>query len=136
MRSSRSQRPACDLPTPCPAACCWTVAALWKLLSVGIAALRQFLDSHDVDRAALEAERDRLVEQAHEEATGADDSPPSDMPPELAELLEPIFAAAAAGQDVEPLLAGLRERLVEMGADESQIDGVVEMIRSRLKSPE
>jgi len=33
------------------------------------AALRQFLDSHQVDRAALQAELDRLVEQAHEQGT-------------------------------------------------------------------
>jgi tetratricopeptide (TPR) repeat protein len=32
------------------------------------AALRQFLDSHKVDRAALQAELDRLVDQAHKEA--------------------------------------------------------------------
>jgi hypothetical protein len=59
-----------------------------------------------------------------------------DMPPELVQLLEPIIAAAAAGQDVEPLVAGLREQLLEMGGDESQVDGLLEMIRSRLKSPE
>ena len=100
------------------------------------AALRQFLDSHDVDLAAMQAQLDQLVEQAHEEATGAVDNPPGDMPPELVELLGPIIAAAAAGQDVEPLLAGIREELAKTGASESQIDGWLEMIRSRLKSPE
>jgi tetratricopeptide (TPR) repeat protein len=97
------------------------------------AALRQFLDGRKVDRAALQVELDRLVEQAHEEATGADDSPLGDMPPELDQLLGPIVAAAAAGQDVEPLLAGLREQLVQAGIDEKQIDGLLEMIRSQLK---
>ncbi len=100
------------------------------------AALRQFLDSHNVDRAALQAELDRLVEEAHEEATGADDSPLGDLPPELAELLKPIFTAAAEGQDVEPLLAELREQLVQEGAGEDEADEFLEMIRSRLKSPE
>ncbi|NQT16967.1 MAG: hypothetical protein HQ582_29690, partial [Planctomycetes bacterium] len=33
------------------------------------AALGQFLDSHKVDPAALQAELDRLVEEAHEEAS-------------------------------------------------------------------
>ena len=86
-----------------------------------------------VDRAALQAELDRLVEQAHERATAAVDSPLGEMPPQLAQLLEPILFAAPAGLDVEPSLAGLREQLAEMGGDESQIDGLLETIRSRLK---
>ena len=56
------------------------------------------------------------------------------MPPELAQLLGPIIAAAAAGQDVEPLVAGLRKQLAEMGGDESQIDEILEMVRSGLKT--
>jgi len=100
------------------------------------AALGQFLDSHKVDLTTLQAELDRLVEQAHEEATGACDSPRSDMPPELVQLLGPIIGAAAAGQDIEPLVAGLREQLATMGASESHIDRLLEMIRSGLKSPE
>ncbi len=39
------------------------------------AALRQFVDSRKVDRAALQAELDRLLEQAHGEAAGENDSP-------------------------------------------------------------
>ena len=100
------------------------------------AALRQFLDSHNVDRAALQAEFDRLVEQAYQQATGADDSPLGEMPPELVQLLQPIFAAAAAGQDIEPLLAELREQLANMGANASQIDQILDMIRNNLTSPE
>ncbi len=96
------------------------------------AALRQFLDGHNVDRAALQAELDRLAEQAHEEASGADDSPSGEPLPELARLLKPILAAAAAGRDVEPLLAEFRERLVEMGGDESQVDALLETISSDL----
>lgn len=72
------------------------------------------------------------MEQAHEEVTAADDSPPGEMPPQLAQLLGPIFAAAAAGDDIEPLVARLRKQLAETGGDESQIDGVIEMIRSHL----
>lgn len=85
-----------------------------------------------VDRAALQAELDRLVQQAHERATGAVDSPLGEMPPPLAQRLGPILAAA--GHDVEPSLAGLREQPAEMGADESQIDEVIEMIHSGLKT--
>ncbi len=100
------------------------------------ATLRQFLDSHQVDRAALQAELDRLVEEAHEQPTDAVDSPVGKLPPALARLLEPVFAAAAAGEDIEPLLAGLREPLAELGADDGQIDGFLEMVRGELKSPE
>ncbi len=58
------------------------------------------------------------------------------MPPEVAQLLESIIAAAAAGKDIEPMLAVLRENLVAKGSDEIQVDKFIEMIRSKLPSPE
>ncbi len=99
------------------------------------ATLRQFLDSRDVDRSALQAEIDRLVDQAHQPASASDDNPLAGLPPELAQLLRPIVTAAAAGQDVEPLLAALRQQLVALSGedvDATRIDALLEAISSRL----
>ncbi len=98
-------------------------------------ALRQFLDSRGIDHSALQAEIDRLVDQAHQPASVSDDNPLAGLPPALAELLRPIVTAAAAGQDVEPLLAALRPQLVELGGevvDATRIDAFLETISSLL----
>jgi hypothetical protein len=56
------------------------------------------------------------------------------LPPELQRLLAPLFQAAASGQDVESLLAGLREQLLQaMPGAEQEIDARLEGLRNRLK---
>ena len=112
----------------------YTLPRLDDILAEGeFATLRQFLDNRGVDRAALQAELDRLMEQAHEQASSSA-AVPGDLPPELAQILGPIVAAAAAGQDVEPMLAKLREMFVEAGNEESEVDAFLEMIRGRLQA--
>ena len=100
------------------------------------AALRRFLDNHGVDRAALQAQLDGLVERAHQQAQAAGQTPLADMPPRLAELVEPILAAAADGEDPEPLLAELRGKLLDAGSDEEEVDRFIEAIRRQLPSGE
>jgi hypothetical protein len=88
--------------------------------------LRQFLESHGIDRAALQAEIDWIVDQAHE-LTAAH--------AQLAQLESPIITAAAEGQDVEPMLAELRQQLVEQAGEDmeaAQIDDFVDDLRRRL----
>ena len=102
------------------------------LAQPAFAALRQFLDSRGVDRDALQAAIDQMVEQADEQASAADDDPLTRLPPETAELLRPIVDAAAAGQDVEPMLAELRRQWVEAGADEPEVDAALNNLRTIL----
>ena len=96
------------------------------------AALHQFLDSRGVDRGVLQAAIDQMVEQAHEQPAAADDDPLTGLSPELAQVLRPIVDAATAGQDVEPILAELRQQWVEAGQDTVEVDAFLNNFRSYL----
>jgi hypothetical protein len=48
--------------------------------------------------------------------------------------LAPLLQAAASGQDVEPLLADLREQLLQAAPGaEQEIDALLEGLRNKLK---
>jgi hypothetical protein len=97
------------------------------LVQPAFTALRQFLDDRGIDRAALQAEIDRMVDQAYENLLAG--------MPELAQLVSPIITAAAEGQDIEPMLAALRQHLVQPFGDNvkaAQIDAFLDSLRNYL----
>ena len=98
-------------------------------------ALRQFLDSRGIDHSALQAEIDRLVDQAHQPASASDDNPLAGLP-ELAQLLRPIITAAAMRLQTEDTEAEIVQRLflpVGEGTVYSfgEVRGIVETLRRR-----
>ena len=102
----------------------------------GFEALGRFLAQRGVDVQPLQAQLEQLVEQARQE-DGQPSAPGLDgLPPELQRLLTSLLQAAAAGQDIEPMLADLRGQLLQAtpGA-EQEINALLEELRNSLRKP-
>jgi hypothetical protein len=98
---------------------------------------RELFERLPKDRAATGPE---ALARALALARQAEPAEDAGLPPGLAALLEPIRAAAAAGQDIGPLLEQLRSHFLEANADDAAaVDELIAKIRSRLdklRSPE
>ncbi|MCX4239718.1 CHAT domain-containing protein [Paraliomyxa miuraensis] len=99
-------------------------------------ALHRFLTTREVDLPALQAAIDQLEAQATQAAAAPPVPNFSALPPELRSLLAPIYQAAVEGRDVAPLLAELRNALVEASPERAaKIDALLTAVRGMLPTP-
>ncbi len=96
-------------------------------------ALAQFLAAREVDLDELQTTLDQLEVMAEKAAGAPAPSTLGDLPPALRQLLAPLLQVATLGQDIEPLLAELRTKLLEQSPYETQhIDAFLSRIRTLL----
>ena len=94
----------------------------------GFDALARFLRERNVDVDKLQGTLDQLEAQAR-----AAEPPAPTIPPALHAAVAAIAQAAAEGQDIEPLLAALRDQLLQAAPQsEAKIDGFIDELRAQL----
>jgi tetratricopeptide (TPR) repeat protein len=124
-RAARAGQPAYELPR------------LVDLLARGeFAALAGFLTQHGVNLDELQATIDQLVAQTRQQALSPASLAQATATEAAEQLLQQLAQAAAAGQDVAPLLAELRQRLLQANPDTAdQIDAKLAELRAQLTRP-
>ncbi len=96
-------------------------------------ALQRFLAHAQADIAQLQHAVDQMVEQARQETEESPLSGLGNLPPELQQVLAQLIAAARSGQDIEPMIADLRNQMLKAApGKEKRIDEILEGMRNAI----